>query len=303
MRHRAFSLLLASLLAAPACSGQTAVDSSPALAEVDSIRLVGHVQYLAAPEREGRATGTPGNQAARAYIRTELESAGLQPLNGQWDHPFAAGGAPAVNVAGMVSGSAEPDSFIVVTAHYDHLGRQGSAIFHGADDNASGVGALIELGRYFAAHPPRHSMIFAALDAEEQGLRGARAFVGSPPVPLAAIVLSVNMDMISRNAAGELYAAGTHHYPALTPLVDAVAAEAPVRLLKGHDQPRGAAGDDWTNLSDHGPFHAAGIPFIYFGVEDHPDYHRPTDTFDRIDPGFYVRAVQTVLDFLRRVDS
>src|SRR5690606_30456084 len=96
---------------------------------------------------------------------------------------------PAANVVGMVRGTDDPDEYIVVTAHFDHLGRQGNQVYHGADDNASGTAGLIELARYFAAHPPEHSMIFAALDAEEHGLLGARHFVADPPVPLENIVL------------------------------------------------------------------------------------------------------------------
>src|SRR5690606_11353073 len=131
-------------------------------------------------------------------------------------------------------------------------------------------------------------------DAEEGGLRGARAFVAAPPVPLDSIRLNVNLDMVGRNARGELYVAGLHHYPFLTPIVSAVQAEAEIRVLPGHDDPSLGA-DDWTSQSDHGAFHEKGIPFLYFGVEDHPDYHRPTDTFDHIMPGFFVDAVEAVL--------
>src|SRR5690606_17653456 len=156
-------------------------------------------------------------------------------------------------------------------------------IYHGADDNASGSAALLELARHFAASPPRNSVVVAALDAEEMGLRGARAFVANPPIPLDSILLNVNMDMVGRNAAGELYVAGTYHCPFLGGLVDAVAGRSGVTLLRGHDEPTLPAGDDWTLASDHGAFHAEDIPFLYFGVEDHPDYHRPTDTFENID--------------------
>src|SRR5690606_23660134 len=125
-----------------------------------------------------------------------------------------------------------------------------------------------------------HTIVFAALDAEEDGLRGARAFVADPPLDLAAIAVVINMDMVSRSESNELYVAGTSHYPQLGEFVDSVAAITSINLLKGHDTPVPTPRDDWTNQSDHGAFHAAGVPFLYFGVEDHPGYHQPRDTAD-----------------------
>ncbi|HSJ08133.1 MAG TPA: M28 family peptidase, partial [Longimicrobiales bacterium] len=207
------------------------------------------------------------------------------------------------NVVGVVPGRERPGRYIVITAHYDHLGIRNGEIYNGADDNASGSAALLALAGYFVANPPRHSIIFAALDAEEMGLQGARAFVANPPVPVDSMAININMDMIGRSDAGELYVAGTHHYPDLLPYVEAVAATAAVRLIPGHDAPGGRPGDDWTMLSDHAAFHAAGIPFLYFGVEDHRDYHRATDDLAGIQPGFYVRAARTVLDMVRLLDA
>jgi Zn-dependent M28 family amino/carboxypeptidase len=160
------------------------------------------------------------------------------------------------------------------------------------------VAALLELARHVAANPLEASVIFAVLDAEEMGLRGARAFVESPPVPLETIRLNMNLDMVSRNEKNELYIAGSYHYPDLGVLIDPVASRSEITLLRGHDRPDLPPGEDWTQLSDHAAFHSAGIPFAYFGVEDHPDYHRPSDRFENIDPAFFVRAIRTVLDFL-----
>jgi hypothetical protein len=116
-----------------------------------------------------------------------------------------------------------------------------------------------------------------------------------------AIMLNVNMDMIGRNDKGELYVAGTYHYPQLRPAVQRVIPVAEVTLIAGHDTPANPR-DDWTSQSDQGAFHAQRIPFLYFGVEDHPDYHRPTDDFERIQPGFFTRAVRTVLAVVREID-
>jgi Zn-dependent M28 family amino/carboxypeptidase len=144
-------------------------------------------------------------------------------------------------------------------------------------------------------------MIFVAFDAEEKGLQGARHFVANLSVAKGAILLNVNMDMLSRSDKGELYAAGAFHYPQFKPALEAVQKVAKVKLLLGHDRPE-LVRDDWTGQSDHAAFHRAGIPFIYFGVEDHKDYHKPTDDFANIQPEFYVRAVETVIGAIREFD-
>ncbi|MGY8916517.1 MAG: M28 family peptidase, partial [Flavobacteriales bacterium] len=107
----------------------------------------------------------------------------------------------AINVIGFIAGS-ESKKLIVITAHYDHIGvgrpnSEGDSIYNGADDNASGTAALIELAKYFKKNRPQHSMIFAALDGEEMGLQGAKALVKDFPFELDQILLNINMDMIS----------------------------------------------------------------------------------------------------------
>jgi hypothetical protein len=275
-------------------------------AAVDSARLMRDLSVLAHDSMEGRATGTPGSARARAFLERSFAERGLQPFGASYlqSFTFTRRGLTmeGVNVIGMVRGTERPDRYIVITAHYDHLGIRDGEIFNGADDNASGTAALLALAEHFVRYPPRHSLIFAALDAEELSLQGARAFVAHPPVPVDAMMLNVNMDMVGRNDDNELYVAGTYHYPHLLPLIEGVAATAEVRLIPGHDRPGSRAGRDWTMMSDHAAFHAAGIPFLYFGVEDHPDYHRATDEFERIQPGFYNRAVRTVLSAIRQAD-
>jgi Zn-dependent M28 family amino/carboxypeptidase len=255
-------------------------------------------------------------------MRAGLEAAGT---SGGYDQPFSftrASGrrAPnlvdppgqgqtlfpdAANLVGRISGTDTGAQAIVITAHYDHLGVGGGRIFPGADDNASGVAALIAVAQYVIAHRPRHPMIFAALDAEELGLEGAKAFLRAPPVPRSTIGLNINFDMVSRNDRNEIYASGTYHYPWTKAIVDEVQRRSSLKILFGHDRPRtaGATEDDWTMQSDHGVFHQAQLPFVYFGVEDHPDYHQPTDTADRIDPAFFSRVVDMLIDAVVTFDQ
>ena len=307
-RGVAFTLLLGALvLPAGACAQQGAATGATAAAQaspIDRDRLIADLRDLSADSMEGRATGTPGSEKARRFLDRAFAATGLEPVGDGFRHPFEIrrenGAVTGVNFVGRLAGE-DPARVIVVTAHYDHVGVRDGEVFNGADDNASGTAALLAMARALAGTTPDHTILFVATDAEEGGLRGARAFVADPPVDRAAIRLNINLDMVSRNEQGELWVAGTHHYPWLLPLVDSLAAAAPVTLRAGHDVP-GTGSDDWTSASDHGPFHAAGIPFLYFGVEDHADYHRATDEFEKVEPDFYVRAVETVLAALRAAD-
>ena len=301
------------LAASAACTGRPATPPAETLpapraaAVVDSARLLHDVRVLSADSMVGRGTGTEGAARARRYLVPEFRAAGLRMFGTSYQHPFTHGASAepniGVNLIGWLPGTGKSSRTIVISAHYDHLGSRDGRIYNGADDNASGTAVLLAIARHFSANPPKHPMIFAAFDAEERGLLGARAFLARPPVPRDSIQLVVNMDMVSRNAAGELYAAGAYHTPALEPVLREVAAAAPVTLLLGHDRPDLPAGQDWTQSSDHGPFHREGIPFVYFGVEDHEDYHQPTDDFARIQPGFFVRAARTILSAVIAFDD
>lgn len=316
MKPSLLTLSLTLLLVAGGCGGAAVngYDNGVPVRtlRIDADRMLADLRFLASDELAGRRTGTPGNERAREHIRAAFLRYGLEPFGQRYSHPFTFTGRDGaeyrgVNVVGRIEGTRYPDRYIVVTAHYDHLGigrpdEHGDSIFNGADDNGSGTAALLALAGYFRANPPQHSIIFAALDAEEMGLQGARALVADPPLPLESIMMNVNMDMVSRNEHDELYAAGTYHYPFLMTYIERIAPRAPLTLRTGHDRPDLPRGDDWTNASDHGAFHAKGIPFLYFGVEDHPDYHRPSDEYENIDPDFYTRAVRTILGVILEVD-
>jgi Zn-dependent M28 family amino/carboxypeptidase len=281
---------------------------APKSKTVNAAQLLRDVETLAADEMRGRAAGTEGGAKAREYVLQKFKAVGLQTLGDSFlqEFPVKLRGqstdAKGFNVIGAIKGKKQPEKYIVITAHYDHVGVQKGEIYNGADDNASGTAALFALAEYFNKKRPAHSLVFVALDAEEIVLQGARHFVANLPVKKEAILLNINMDMISRSEKGELYAAGAFHYPHLKPHLERVAKKAPVKLKLGHDSPD-LGNDDWTNQSDHAAFHQAKIPFIYFGVEDHKDYHRPTDDFDRINQEFYVRAVETILDVVKTLDK
>ena len=277
---------------------------------IDGEALMRTVRTLASAEFGGRAAGTEGNARARAWVLDRFRAAGLQPTAGGFEQQFTftpaapgAGNSPieGVNVIGVCPGLDPRQPAIVVSAHYDHLGTRDGRLYPGADDNASGVAVLVELAGICVRYPFRHTLVFAAFDAEEMGLRGARAFIAAPVVEPGRLALNVNLDMVARGDKREIYAAGLHHAPGLRPLLAPVSRRAPIPLRFGHDRP-GSGTDDWTLQSDHGAFHQAGVPFVYFGVEDHPDYHQPTDTADKVDAGFFGQAANVILDALRALD-
>jgi Zn-dependent M28 family amino/carboxypeptidase len=291
--------------------------------KVDSARLLDDVRILASSEFGGRRTGSDGSRKAQAFLQTRFEALALKPFGAAYAEPFSfthrsAEGAvtpgrpiataypSAVNYVGYIPGSAGSTSaerFIVVSAHYDHLGVKEGKLYPGADDNASGVAAMLAIAAWFKDHPPRHSIVFAAFDGEELGLQGARAFLAALPFPKAQLVLNLNLDMVSHNDINQIYVAGTSYSPALTPLVAQAASRSTVGVRFGHDRPQLPAGEDWTGASDHGPFHQAGVPFLYFGVEDHADYHAPSDTFEHINQGFFTRAANLLVDVAATLDA
>ncbi|MEB2778962.1 M28 family peptidase [Algoriphagus sp. C2-6-M1] len=280
---------------------------------IASKSLLENIKYLSSDELNGRKTGSEGNAMARAFILDQFKSIGLETQYSDFQQHFSFENRrenksykDAVNVVGFVAGS-ESRKLIVFTAHYDHIGvgradTEGDTIYNGADDNASGIAAMIELAKYFKKNRPQHSMMFAALDGEELGLQGAKALLKDFPFPLEQIVLNINMDMISRNEQGELYASGTYYYPSFKSIIEKVTIGSTPKLLFGHDEPN-TGRDNWTQSSDQGAFFDVQVPHIYFGVEDHVDYHKPSDSFENIDEQFYIHAVNLILKCTLALDA
>ncbi|MDP2957841.1 MAG: M28 family peptidase [Longimicrobiales bacterium] len=295
-----------------ACAARGDAASAPpdpmAALAADSARILDDLRFLSSDEMQGRASGSEGAARARARLASRFEEAGLAPFAPGYEHSFRwtrrneTEERTGVNLVAARPGSERSGLVIVVSGHYDHVGVRDGEIYNGADDNASGAVGIAALARALRGVRLRHTLVFAAFDAEESGLRGARAFVASPPVPLDSIAVDLNLDMVARTA-GLLWAGGAHHTPALRSILEGVAARSPVELRLGHDAPGAPEGDDWTQQSDHGAFHAAGIPFVYLGVEDHPDYHHATDDFERVIPGEYMNALRAALLTLLALDQ
>lgn len=275
--------------------------------KVDSTQIMADIKHLASDELEGRRSGEKGNNLAREYIVTRFKNLGLEKVDTSFLQPFSIYKRiykkkyNCNNIIGKITGTKHPEKYIVLTAHFDHLGKRDEKIFNGADDNASGVTAVLQAASFFKKNPPMHSILFVAFDAEELGLEGAKHFVDNPPISIDNILMNVNLDMISRNKKNEIYICGTHHYPILKEKLGGIDSLSSLNVLFGHDTPD-LGYNDWTNSSDHGPFHKKKIPFIYLGVEDHEDYHKQTDTFEKIDPSFLYQSNRLVIEILEAFD-
>jgi Zn-dependent M28 family amino/carboxypeptidase len=287
------------LLAEPAQAPKSAV--------IDSARLLDDLKILSSDAMEGRRTGTAGSEKARAFIAERFKASGVVPFGASYNSAFtfrrrgSAGEERGVNIVGRIEGTLQPRRYIVISAHYDHLGTRNGVVFNGADDNASGTAALFAIAKYFSTHTPRNSLIFVAFDAEEPGLLGSQAFVKQPPVEARLLSLNLNMDMIGREPDRKLFVVGTARQPFLRATIEAVAARVPVRLLMGHENP--SEPEDWTADSDHYSFMQAKIPALYFGVEDFKEHHEATDDYETMTPVFYVQAVEALVEVVEEFDA
>lgn len=307
---------LALALACRATAPETAALASRAVP--DSALVRDDIAYLASDRLEGRRTGTPGNDSAAAYLARRYAALRLDPpaaapacgrgCAAAYVLPFVArepvrGGPPhelkTQNVVGIVRGTdpAVAGEYVVIGAHFDHLGRStegaldpeaGAAIRNGADDNASGSAAVLALARRFALRPARRSILVAHFSGEEQGLLGSAWLVDHLPVPLASVDAMVNFDMVGRLRDDKVIVYGVATAAELQGILDSANAVAPLRIS--------AVGDGF-GPSDQSSFYAKDLPVLHFFTDVHADYHRATDDAEKIN----VAGVVRVVDFAERV--
>lgn len=258
-------------------------------------RLAGHIEYLAGSDLMGRKAGTEGAQAAARYIADEFALHGLAPFDSEeYILPFGRGNFR--NVVGQIEGEVA-DTYIIIGAHYDHLGtnRRGE-IFHGADDNASGVAALIEVARTVAesGYEPHHTLLFVAFDAEEEWLLGSEALVEM--LPTGSVRAMINMDMVGRLEGGALSVEGVGTLAECEDLVQSLATNHTIPILAKPFE-RGV-----LTATDTEPFAKRGIPTLALTTGPHGDFHKPSDTSEKIDIGGLGQVVGFAADLLRELD-
>jgi aminopeptidase YwaD len=237
--------------------------------------------------------------------------------------------SPSFNVVGILPGS-DPKlkgETIVIGAHYDHLGMGGEGsgslsarpgIHHGADDNASGVAGLLELARMLTSQnpKPRRTIVFIAFSGEEEGLIGSNYYVNHPIVPLQNTVAMINMDMIGRLKENKLIIGGAGTAQDWHRMIDqenlGILAAAAV---SADNNPRDAGGgfaaskfavalsEDGYGPSDHSSFYSKQVPVLFFWTGNHEDYHKPSDTADKINYEGEARIISFIANIFRDIDK
>jgi hypothetical protein len=259
--------------------------------DITVAELKAHVYRLASPEflgRKGPGAARTARHLADAFERLKLEPAFgdsyFQPI--PWlladdDHKDSFIGR---NVGAVLPG-ADPklkDEWVLLSAHFDHLGKNGDKLYPGADDNATGVAMLLEVAERFALQKdkPKRTIMFVAFDQEETGLQGSTHFAAHPPRDVLKLKAFITADMLGRSMANVMdeyvFALGSERSPRLRKLLEEVK---PMDGLKV-----GRLGADLVGTrSDYGPFRDRSVPFLFFSTGQHPDYHKPSDTPDKID--------------------
>jgi hypothetical protein len=261
----------------------------------DSLR--GHLSFIASDSLEGRATPSRGLDLAAEYIAAQFRRAGLEPVSnapagddGYFQTAKLANGT-ARNVAGILRGSdpALRDTYVILSAHYDHLGTRpdgADKIFNGANDDGSGTVSVIEIAAALAAAPerPKRSILFLAFYGEEEELMGSRYYAAHPLVPLKNTIAEVNLEQVGRTDAsngpqvGVAYLSG-YDYSDLGPLL--ADAAKPVGFSIAKDDPKKG---EFFDRSDNFSLARAGIPsHSIYVADDFPDYHRVGDEWQKID--------------------
>lgn len=291
----------------------------------DSAAIRKDIAVLASDSLQGRFTGSPGARAAARYLAGRLQAIGVKrpPCVAAATGPacptgyidaFESGSVAAAhagvplplvveNVVGLIPGTdpALQREFIVIGAHYDHLGTSGvgvldldsaKAVHNGADDNASGTAAVLALARRLAKNPVRRPVLVALFGGEELGLLGSQQVAAGRFTPPEQVVAMLNFDMVGRLRNDRLIIYGTATAAELPAIVDSANVDPKLTLL--------ATGDGFGS-SDHASFYARGIPSLHFFTDIHPEYHRATDDIELIDAGGIARVVGLAERIARRI--
>ena len=302
-------LLLALLLVGNITFAQSPIER--ALNTINRSSAEATINFLASDELQGREAGFHGSRVTSEYIVSLLQWMGVSPLADSYFQPFDAyrkerqkKGRLEVhpdsivklkqevhqklsmrNVLGMIPGK-NTKEYVIVGAHFDHLGidpaLDGDQIYNGADDNASGVSAVLQIARAFLAsgQQPERNVIFAFWDGEEKGLLGSKYFVQTCPF-LSQIKGYLNFDMIGRNNKPQQPKQVVYFYTAAHSVFGDWLKE-DIRKYGLQLEPDYRAWENPIGGSDNGSFAKVGIPIIWYHTDGHPDYHQPSDHADRL---------------------
>lgn len=291
-------------------------------AKVESLQA--SVSQLSSAEFEGRKTQTAGAEKTRHYIKQQFSALGLTPWEDDFIVPFRYDTLftqeSGANVIAVAMAKVPTRQWRIVVAHYDHLGMKGNKLYAGADDNASGVAAMLAIAEHWQRNVAEHhisptdprlraplpnvNLMFVATDAEEPGLYGSTALVAQLKTRLALtdVELMINLDMIGHPARNyAVYLEGSrrfNHYPQFAPQLTQYNQ---LCIKPSYPKPIGRSIEhtDWLRASDHYPFHLANIPWLYFGVPTDTHYHTPQDTLDKIDFIFLAAVTESAFELIQ----
>lgn len=301
------------------CTSQTTTQTvnTQSNYSIEQPQLFSHLAYLSSDRLQGRKVGTTGSAIAQEYLSNTLKTIGAQPYKSKsYLHPFVfkcnAQLCSANNVVGYIKGKRPTNNTIVLSAHYDHIGKKGRKIYNGADDNASGVAALLMIGEMIVNNPLEHNTILLLTDAEESNLKGAHYFLAHHREQRPDFILNINLDML----AGSLSTRKLHY---ITHQLHHVLSPKVIKQFKLQHQQREilikrgfkrSVGRNqmqnrrsWQTASDHGAFLRKKIPFIYYGVGLHENYHTENDDYKHINKEFFWHSTNVIYDQLRFIDD
>jgi len=307
MKKILFSTAVLSLFVM-SCSSTKVVTVADAGSYINTItpsELSKHLYIVAGDDMEGRNTGEEGQKKAGKYIIDEYKKLGVSFPEAATDwyqkvpsEFMKRGFAPKLNdsenIWAFIKGSEKPEEVLVISAHYDHVGMKNGEIYNGADDDGSGTVALLEIAQAFneavkKGHGPKRSILFLHVTGEEHGLHGSRFYSENPLFPLKNTVANINIDMIGRrdtlhpNTNNYVYVIGSDR---LSSKLHTINEEVNAKYTKLDFDYKYNDRNDPERIyfrSDHYNFAKKGIPAIFFFNGIHADYHKPTDTPDKIE--------------------
>ena len=266
---------------------------------------------IASDEFEGRETGEPGQKKAAAYIQNFYkEQQIVSPLGDTYYQTitteYLGGGLkPSENVIAYIKGAQKPEEFIIISSHYDHLGIKNGEIYNGADDDGSGTVAILEIAAAFKkavanGNPPKRSIVFLHLTGEEKGLLGSEYYTDYPIFPLKNTVTNLNIDMIGRvddvheQAPNFVYLIGSDKLSSELHQISEAVNKKFTHLDLDYTYNDENDPNRFYYRSDHYNFAKNNIPIIFYFNGTHQDYHKPSDTPDKINYELLAKRAQLI---------
>ena len=298
-------LLASTLSCTSQKSGVTDVPPTKYLNTITEADLKTHLYIVASDEMEGRETGSPGQKKAGNYLIDQYKANKIPFPKGATDYyqkiPAAYLNAKkdenlpdSENIWAYIEGSEKPNEVVIISAHYDHIGMKNGEVFNGADDDGSGTVALLEIAQAFKiakneGHGPKRSVLILHVTGEEHGLHGSRYYSENPLFPLANTITDINIDMIGRrdelhkDSSNYVYLIGSDYLSSDLYTICEDANKKYVNLFIDYKFNDRTDPNRFYYRSDHYNFAKKGIPAIFYFNGVHDDYHKPTDTPDKID--------------------